>query len=115
MPMMAREAMSWFIDWLKPAAIEPIMKIAKPRMKNSLRPNRSANLPAMGIAMVEGDQVCGRSPGVAVEPAQVGQDARHCGGDIDLAHCRQKHGRHHAGQRRQELFPGESQRASHVR
>ena len=52
-PMTAREAMSWFMDWLKPAGIEPIMKIARPRTKKILRPKMSASLPAMGIAIAE--------------------------------------------------------------
>ena len=46
---------------------------------------------------------CGRHqigrgrPGVAVEAAQVGDDARHGGGDDGLAEDRQKHRQHHAG------------------
>ena len=48
-------------------------------------------------------QVGGRSPRVAVESAQVGDDAGHCGGDDGLAERGQEHRQHQPGQRQEEL------------
>ena len=53
MPWTARKKISWFIDWLTPARIEPSRKMTIPPRKNTLRPYRSDSRPTTGTAVVE--------------------------------------------------------------
>ena len=41
------------MDWLRPAGIEQIVKMTRPRRRNTLRPYRSESLPVIGITTVD--------------------------------------------------------------
>jgi hypothetical protein len=52
-PWTARKAMSWVIDWERPASIEPARNVAMPPRKSHFRPKMSDSLPKMGTPAVE--------------------------------------------------------------
>jgi len=102
MPWMARNVMSWF----------SVAQAGWNRAHHESGDAQQEENPApveVGESAHDRDrdrrphQVGGRSPRVTVEPAQVGDDAGHRGGDDGLAERGQEHRQHHPGQRQEEL------------
>ncbi len=52
-PWMARNAMSWSMEWARPDSAEPIRKITIAIISSRLRPYRSPSLPYSGVVTVE--------------------------------------------------------------
>jgi hypothetical protein len=57
MPWSTRQAISQLVDCDRAARIEPVTKMARPVCTSSLRSNRSASLPQIGVLTVRARRV----------------------------------------------------------